>query len=321
MFTKAGSNWVNMSQKASLGNIINKDNNTDTIDTTGITPPADTLVTSLPVYAILNVRYQDIDGNCWVNLAEVGYFSLDGEGVTLYRKQVDCGGNSGGGGGGGVTSTGLGSNMIPNDPYMPGQDHVAINPKDYVKCFENIPDVGATYKISVQVQEPFENSDWNYGKNGVGHTAITLTKIGSNGESITQKTIVFYPAGNKFEGPSKIVDNATNDPINFTIQMNFDLGANNEKFNSILNYISNPPKTYELMGINCTYFINEACKKGNIVLPSAWSNMAGFMDPLNLVRVMTPAGLAQSMRTLKNNGDNRIKTNPGKAPLGKGSCK
>lgn len=156
------------------------------------------------------------------------------------------------------------------------------------------------------------------GKNGVGHTAITLTKTGSNGESITQ-TLEFYPSGNKFEGPSKIVNNGND--MDFTIQMNFDLGANNEKFSSILNYISNPPKTYELMEINCTYFINEACKKGGIALPSAWSNIAGFMAPLNVARVMTPAGLAQSLRNLKNNGDNRIKTNPGKAPLGKGSCK
>lgn len=226
-------------------------------------------------------------------------------------------GPNGGGGSGGESN---GSNTIPADPIMPGQDHAAINPKDYIKCFENIPDAGASYKISVQVQEPFENSDWNYGKNGVGHTAITLTKTGSNGESITQ-TIGFYPADNKFVGPSKIVDNATNDPISFTIQMNFDLGANSERFDSILNYISNPPKIYELMGMNCTYFINEACKKGGIVLPSAWSNIAGFMDPLNVARVMTPAGLAQSLRTLKNNGDNRVKTNPGKAPLGKGSCK
>lgn len=318
MFTKTGGSWINLTQKVSLSNTMSEiDGDITTIDTTGIKTPADTLVTSLPVYAIANIKYQDINGNCWVNLAQIGYSSPDGGGVTLYRMQVDCGNTSSGGGGG---TSGSGSNTIPNDPYMPGQDHQAINIKDYTKCFENIPNAGASYKISVQVQEPFENSDWNYGKNGVGHTAITLTKTGSNGESITQ-TIGFYPADNKFVGPSKIVDNATNDPINFTIQMNFDLGVNGERFNSIINYISNPPKIYELMGMNCTYFINEACKKGGIALPSAWSNIAGFMDPLNVARVMTPAGLAQSLRNLKNNGDNRIKTNPGKAPLGKGSCK
>lgn len=228
------------------------------------------------------------------------------------------GGGSGGSGDGGENSSE--SNIIPEDLYMPGQDHPAINPKDYVKCFENIPDAGASYKISVQVQEPLENSDWNYGKNGVGHTAITLTKIGSNGESITQ-TIGFYPAGNKFEGPSKIVDNASDDPISFTIQMNFDLGSNGDKFDLILAYISNPPKEYKLLGMNCTAFVFDACNRGGIILPSPWSNIAGFMDPLNVARAMTPAGLGQSMRSLKNNGDNRIKTNPGKAPLGKGSCK
>jgi len=176
--------------------------------------------------------------------------------------------------------------------------------------------------VIVQVQEPFENSDWNYGKNGFGHTAITLTKIGVNGLSVTQ-TFGFYPAGTgtgKFIGPSKIVDNSVNDPINFTIQMNFELGSNNQNFDRIVNYVFNPPSIYELMGMNCTYFVIEACKAGGISLPSAWPNVAGFMDPLNAINVMTPAGLAQSMRQIKNQGDNRIKYNSGKAPSSKGSC-
>lgn len=284
--------------------------------------PKDKVNIAIPDNCVGTPVYEVIGTDCY----DVGAYYTYCENVySIYLGSTGCGSGGGitnpnapgGGGGGGDSNGNIVSNTIPENPYMPGQDHPAINPKDYVKCFGNIPDAGASYKIAVQVQEPFENSDWNYGKNGVGHTAITLTKTGSNGESVTQ-TIGFYPAGNKFEGPSKIVNNGND--MDFTIQINFDLGANSETFNSILNYISNPPKIYELAGVNCTYFINEGCKKGNISLPSAWSNIAGFMDPLNVVRVMTPAGLAQSMRALKNNGDNRIKTNPGKAPSSKGPC-
>lgn len=170
-------------------------------------------------------------------------------------------GNSGDGGGGNE-----GSNDIPADPILPGQDHPAIDIKKYINCFNNIPNAGATYKIIVQVLEPVPGTSFNYGLvNGVGHTAITLIKQGSNGLKITQ-TVGFYPTSNPFSSPSKIVDNS--DQTDYTIRMIFDMGGNSTDFNKILSSVGDPPVQYTLLGMNCTAFVVEACSQGNLTLPS-----------------------------------------------------
>ncbi|WP_461788653.1 hypothetical protein [Pedobacter sp.] len=151
-----------------------------------------------------------------------------------------------GGSGDNVNSS---SNIIPLNPYLPGYDKSPIDPKKYANCFKNIQNAGATYKVVVQVQEPTPGIRLNYGVNGVGHTAITLIKKGSNGVTVSQ-TIGFYPSGNKFSSPSKMVDNAKksdeNNNIEFTVSMEFDLAGNVQAFNKILDGISNPPAEYEL---------------------------------------------------------------------------
>ena len=230
------------------------------------------------------------------------------------------GSHGGGSGNGGENSSE--SNVIPEDPYMPGQDHTAINPKDYTKCFENIPDAGASFKIIVQVEEPIPGTSANYdyttptNGRGVGHTAITLTKTGADGSSITQ-TIGFYPAANKFKGPSKLVDNGNEQEgrLEPTINMTFAVDQNN--FDKILAKINNSPKEYDLMAMNCTAFVVGTCKTGGIILPNAYTTV-GLSGPGGTSYAMTPGGLGKAMRDLQN--DNRINKTPSKVPQGKGSC-
>ena len=230
-----------------------------------------------------------------------------------------------GGGGGASSGETIPSDIIPADPYMPGQDKSPIDPKKFVDCFDDIPDAGASYKVAVQVQEPIPGTRLNYGINGFGHTAITVTKNGANGASVTQ-TVGFYPAGGnlqKIEGPSKMVDNAKigdTEKVEFTISMEFDLGNNTNSFNKILGHIASPPAKYELYGMNCTTFVVEACANGGITLPSALNGVIGFYDPTELFQVNTPAGLGASMRDAKANGDKRVKTNKSTAPTSKGAC-
>jgi hypothetical protein len=238
-------------------------------------------------------------------------------------EHVESSGSYGGSSG----QSNSGSYVIPENPYIPDQDKSAIDPEKYIKCFNNISNVGATYKVIVQVEEPLPGTRINWTpSNGVGHTAITIMKKGSDGVSITQ-TIGFYPAGStaseKLLGPSKIVDNAKigdSNKLEFTVSMEFNLGNNTSAFDNILNYISSPPSTYELFGMNCTAFVVGACSSGNITLPSALNGVAGFSDPLNLVQTMVPAGLGNAMRAAKANGDTRVKTNQATAPQSKGAC-
>jgi hypothetical protein len=70
---------------------------------------------------------------------------------------------------------------------------------------------------------------------------------------------------------------------------------------------SSPPSTYELFGMNCTAFFVVACASGSITLPSALNGVAGISDPLNLVQTIVPAGLDNTMRAAKANGDTRVK--------------
>ena len=244
-----------------------------------------------------------------------------GSDYVTYCEYVDQGGgNSGGGtapGGGGST----GSNNIPSDPYMPGQDHAAIDPKKFIKCFENIPNAGATYKVIVQVQEPVPGTSFNWGPvNGVGHTAITLIKQGSNGMKVTQ-TLGFYPAGNKFSGPSKMVNNS--DETEFTIRMEISMGNNSVDFNKILSGVANPPSSYQLLGMNCTAFVVSVCGMGGLTLPNATTTVGPPTGPGGSPAAMTPGGLGYSMRAASAQGDGRISSgapSTGNNPASNGPC-
>lgn len=230
-------------------------------------------------------------------------------------------GHGGGGNGGNVSS---GTNTLPNDPYLPGQDHSPVDIKKFIKCFDNIPNSGATYKVIVQVLEPVPGTSLNYGLvNGVGHTAITLIKQGSNGLKVTQ-TVGFYPSSNPFSSPSKMVNNS--DETDYTIRMVFDMGGNSTDFNKILNGIANPPSQYTLLGMNCTAFVSNVCSLGGLSTPSPITTV-GVTPPITMgagpVFAMTPGGLGYSMRAAQTNGDSRISSGPTSTsnnPVSNGPC-
>jgi hypothetical protein len=219
-----------------------------------------------------------------------------------------------------VGSGSAGSYNIPDDPYMPGQDNVAIDPKKYTKCFESIPNAGATYKVIVQVQEPAPGTSFNWApSNGVGHTAITLIKQGSNGMRVAQ-TLGFYPADNKISGPSKMVDNS--DQTDYTIRMEINMGGNFTDFKKNLSGIESPPSTYELLGMNCTAFVVGVCSLGGITLPNAITTV-GLSGPGGATMAMTPGGLGYSMRAAHAKGDSRVASGPtstGSNPASNGPC-
>ncbi|MBB2146496.1 hypothetical protein GM921_13420 [Pedobacter sp. LMG 31464] len=215
-----------------------------------------------------------------------------------------------------------GSNDIPDDPILPGQEHPAIDIKKYTKCFDNIPNAGATYKVIVQVLEPVPGTSYNYGPiNGVGHTAITMIKQGSNGLKTTQ-TVGFYPTTNSFSSPSKMVNNS--DQTDYTIRMIFDMGSNSTDFNKIISSIENPPSNYQLLGMNCTAFVVGACAAGGITLPNANTTVGPYPAGSGAATVaMTPGGLGSSMRSAHASGDSRISSgasSTGNNPASNGPC-
>jgi hypothetical protein len=215
-----------------------------------------------------------------------------------------------GGGGGGAGN----APAAPAVSNLPGETKPGIISKDFMKCFQDIPDQGATMKVTVYVQEPWPGTTFNIGPNSVGHTAIGLTKT-SGSQSITQ-VVGFYPDAtglDKMHAPSKVVNNGGD--LEYNNSISYTVSAAN--FQKISSYIANPPATYDLTSFNCTNFVYEACKKGNIILPDPYSTV-GPATPPGAPAVMAPAGIGSSIEKLK--GQSNVNINGGTTPISKGAC-
>jgi hypothetical protein len=265
---------------------------------------------------------QEIESCEWYDSS---YVNAEGE-FTLYSEEVctsstiddgDTGGSFDGGSGNYLGSPTGGGNGTPASPpqvsNLPGESGPAIKPKSLMDCFSDIPDAGASMKVTVFVQEPFPGTSFNIGPNSVGHVAIGLTK--SNGSQSITQVVGYYPdatGASKFHCSSKIVDNSN---LDYNVSISYTITAGN--FRSISNYIANPPGTYDLMDFNCTNFVYNACKTGGIILPDP-TNTVGLGGPGGVSTAMAPAGLGASIEKLK--GQNNVNTNGGLAPNSKGPC-
>jgi hypothetical protein len=249
------------------------------------------------------------------------YINGNGE-VVIYSEQIcsydiiDSGGGGGsgvgnsgpvytgvGGGGGGTSAT------TPSVSNLPGETNPAINPKSYMDCFSNLPDIGSKMTITVYVQEPAPGLPFNVGQNSVGHTAVGLTKT-YNGQTV-QQVVGFYPDAtgkDKMHAPSKILDNSD---LKYTVSISYSVIAS--EFNKIAAFIGNPPSTYDISNYNCTNFAYNACKAGGITLPNPVGNIGMAQTG------MTPAALGNSLRNVA--PDKNINTSEGRIPETKGPCK
>jgi len=264
------------------------------------------------------------------------YINADGE-LVVYAEQIcdpifNAGGGDGfsAGSGGGYSPAGSGDGAIvehggggggagnptaaPAVSNLPGENSPGIKPKDFMKCFQDIPDQGAAMKITLYVQEPFPGTTFNIGPNSVGHVAIGLSKTNGN-QNITQ-VVGFYPNAtglDKMHAPSKIVNNGGD--LQYNVSISYNVSASD--FQKISNYIANPPATYDLTSFNCTNFVYNACKTGNITLPDPYSTV-GPATPPGAAAVMAPAGLGDSIEKLK--GQSNVNINGGTTPKSKGAC-
>jgi uncharacterized membrane protein YgcG len=280
--------------------------------------------TTVPSAALPGPRQLDAYISCdWTD-----YNYINSEGIFTVYSEQDCtgsisgggsdtsgmafSGSAGGGGGGGSSGDGGdGSNAADFD--LPDGNNPAADPRKMMDCFSNLPDIGSTMTVTIYVVEPLPGTSFAIGPNSVGHTAIGLTKT-YNGTTITQ-VVGFYPDAtgkDKLHAPSKIEDNGGDLPYNVSIS--YPVIAST--FNQIVQYISNPPATYDLTGFNCTNFVYNACQAGGITLPNPYSIIStdGFGG---FVQAMTPGGLGTSISNLQ--GVAPV-TGSGITPFSKGPC-
>ncbi len=253
------------------------------------------------------------------------YVNADGE-VVIYSERicstttVDDGQDGFDGGTGDYlgSESGGGSGPSTGPPpvsSLPGETGPAVNPKSLMSCFGNIPDAGAKCTVTVYVVEPFPGTTFNIGPNSVGHTALGLTKT-NGAQSITQ-VVGYYPDASgfaKLHAPSKVVDNGGD--LNYNVSIRYDVSVSN--FQKILNYVAEPPATYDLISFNCTDFVYFACQRGNITLPNPVNTFGVDAAGNGLQQGMSPAGLGNSIEKMK--GQNNVNTTGGTTPFSKGPC-
>jgi len=215
------------------------------------------------------------------------------------------------------SSSGGASGAPASDPppvsNLPGESGPAVDPKKLMECFGNVASAGAKMTVTVYVQEPFPGTSFNIGPNSVGHVAIGLTK--TNGSSSVTQVLGFYPDAtglDKMHAPSKIL---VNNSLDYNVSISYTVSSDN--FNKIMNYVANPPATYDLTDFNCTSFVYFACKTGNVTLPNPYTTV-GIPMPTGPTSAMTPAGLGQSISLQK--GKSNVNTNGGTTPNSKGPC-
>lgn len=118
-----------------------------------------------------------------------GYYGSTGEGYSY--------GGGGSGSGGSTGGSGVNEDNTIAMDLETFVDHPAIDVSKYLKCFDNIPDDGATCSIEIFTDIPVDSDPtklFNWNTQAPGHVFLELKK--SNGTQSVQQSIGFYPQAN-----------------------------------------------------------------------------------------------------------------------------
>ena len=207
------------------------------------------------------VSYSD-----WMSL--MSFFPDYGSGGSYYGSMDGTGGSTSGGGGGySGGSSGIygspGGGGVQQDPPIhidvePQADNPAINIENYLKCFDNVPDAGATASITIYADIPVDSDPrklFNVGTLSPGHTFVEITK--ENGGQRVSQNIGFYPK-NRMDPAfttapvdGKLVDNSGHE-FNASLKMNLstvDLQRTLMEIRYLARFIK-----YDIDEYNCTDF-------------------------------------------------------------------
>lgn len=232
-------------------------------------------------------------------------FTLDNISFLLNPSSaVPMPGGGGGGGGYGVPSAGNTSGDFGTfGNYLNSEDGIvdkveferpesepAIDINKIFKCFDAIPDAGATYEVTINADLPVNGKPDRALNIGLspGHSFITIRK--KNGASTVTKSYGFYPAGGtkSIVDPygyvsSKIVNNSQHE-LNSSITKSVTQAQfNTIKSTSIVNAAT---KNYSICLFNCTDYALAAFNSA-FSLPSDKIVLPPFA--VKLVNPLTPS--------------------------------
>jgi len=175
---------------------------------------------------------------------------------------------------------------------------------DYMNCFGNISDEGATCSIEIFSDLPVNgepNTFFNWQDGSPGHTFLQIKK--SNGDESIQQNIGFYPnQGWKTvlytPVASKLVDNGGH-KFNASLKMNL----TSAQLHSVITEIENlSNSSYDMDQYNCTDF---ALQVFNTVRPGNELTIPLYVLPGNTssIKSKTPQGLYQQLMNMLEDGN------------------
>ena len=201
-----------------------------------------------------------------------GLFNDAYRGVRTYYSNMEDSGTAGDREGGETSWSNLGgAGFFPAEDFPLLIDfetewsNPAIDIEKYLKCFDAIPDAGATCSIEIFADIPVDsdpNKLFNFESGSPGHTFLQIKK--SNGSQSVMQNIGFYPKDGwktlmtnaPVEG--KLVDNSQHE-----FNASFKMYLSPENFKSTLNeilYLSRFIK-YDIDNYNCTDFALDVFNK------------------------------------------------------------
>lgn len=215
-----------------------------------------------------------------------------------------------GGGGGnsytyGYSGGGTGGNTNNSDNTIVVQtesnDKPPIKVEDYIKCFNNLPDKGATYQVTIYTDIPVNNDPsvmLNWSTMSPGHSFIGLTK--TSGSTTVTQTFGFYPSISwqvltSHPCDSKVVDNGEHRYDASLSQM-----LNSSQFATTISKLELLENTsYDMTTWNCTDFalsVYNASAYNGLTIPQYFTEGSG--EAMN-----TPQGLYTAIKMLQASGN------------------
>lgn len=245
-------------------------------------------------------------------------------------REVECqahdGGGEGGGGdydgshgGGGSGNPGNGTVNKKKPEFYQLVTDPAISLQSRFNCFDNIPDAGATYSVTLSADlivndDAFELVDDSW---ECGHAFITMTK--TNGNQSSTQSFGFYPEPpilSLSTGPvgSKLNDNGDHD-YDSAMTMS-GISAADFKMLQIV-ALNKAHSSYDINDYNCT---NYAMDVFNSIRDAQYQITIDDWVYGGVNFGKTPNGLYLKMIDLKNNGYTNIITGAATAPTKSGGC-
>ncbi len=194
-----------------------------------------------PVVVTSYINGSNIQFVCWLSLNFLNYSNSSN---SYIMQPVH--------GGGGAGSSGMLANELLNIDFVDIQKKEAIDPSDYINCFNNIENNGAEYSITISSDLPIDNHPelpiFNP-QGSPGHVFLTFTK--KRGSSEITQSFGFYP--NRF-GLSNVGSKIVNDG-DHEVNAEYLISIDNNAFNKALNKLIMLSKlNYNFIDYNCTNF-------------------------------------------------------------------